>query len=149
MSTCAGLQKPMKIKSPLSEKSFQGEAGCNYVGPVQLQDLPGGVTAEISINGNCPGAGMGSAISQMVSQAVKHTGTVSAKDILAEKTVTETATYWYLEASKATKQGCRGISREHERKPESSGRIGGTTCIRTLSFGPHLSCSAKETFLEV
>ncbi|CAM6091337.1 unnamed protein product [Calypogeia fissa] len=64
-SVMKGSQKPMKMKSPLSEKRFQGEAGCNYVCPVQLQDLPGGVTAEISINGNCHGAGMGSAISQI------------------------------------------------------------------------------------
>ncbi|CAM6085102.1 unnamed protein product [Calypogeia fissa] len=125
-SVMKGSQKPMKMKSPLSEKRFQGEAGCNYVCPVQLQDLPGGVTAEISINGNCHGAGMGSAISQIVSQAVKHTGNVSNKDIHAEKTVTETATYWYLEASNATNQGCRGSSRENERKPESSSRIGGS-----------------------
>lgn len=80
---------------------------------------------------------MGSAISQIVSQAVKHTGTVSNKDMHAEKTVTETATYWYLEASNATNQGCRGSSREHERKSESVGNIRGTNYIRMPSFAPH------------
>lgn len=63
-------------------------------------DLSGSATTEISVDGSCPGGGMEHAISKIVTEAVKQSGPMMTGDAQTEKTLTKTATYWYLEASK-------------------------------------------------
>ncbi|KAG0597710.1 hypothetical protein M758_12G015700 [Ceratodon purpureus] len=63
-------------------------------------EIAAGITADIlSLDGSCSGGGMGHAISKVVTEAMKHSGQMTADDSPAEKTLTKSAAYWYLEAS--------------------------------------------------
>ncbi|BBN13703.1 hypothetical protein MPTK1_6g05670 [Marchantia polymorpha subsp. ruderalis] len=138
-----GLQKNGQtsspaIKSPLSEKGIAEDGGCNYMCPVQIQDGPGGVTTEISITGKCPAAGIGSS---SISQIVR-AESITNKDTHAEKSVTKTATYWYMESSNGNNPAGRVNSRQAEEIPESTGRTGGfrstfnQSCYNDNVLGP-------------
>ncbi|KAG6554904.1 hypothetical protein Mapa_003488 [Marchantia paleacea] len=142
-SAIRGLQKNGQtsspaIKSPLSEKGIAEDGGCNYMCPVQIQDAPGGITTEISITGKCPAAGMGSS---SISQIVR-AESITNKDTHAEKSVTKTATYWYMESSNGNNPAGRVNSRQAEEIPESTRRSGGfrstfnQSCYNDNGLGP-------------
>lgn len=68
--------RPTEISNGFDEETVDN---CDYLYPIQIQELrpgsaemPEGLTAEISLDGNCPGAGMDRAISKTVTEAVRH-----------------------------------------------------------------------------
>ncbi|KAH8948253.1 hypothetical protein BDL97_11G085300 [Sphagnum fallax] len=97
--------------------------------------IPGeSITAEISLNGNCQGAGMEGAIGEIVSTAVKNSRTMMTGDNKgSEKTVTKTATYWYMEASnKGTGNGMQVCTEEEEEEEEGYETLGKSLNIQRI-----------------
>lgn len=81
-----GQVSPDKTRSREKEISeefcVESEDMSDFSLPKQIQKRPketavtaemlGGITTEISVDGSCPGGGMGHAISKIVTEAVKH-----------------------------------------------------------------------------